>query len=449
MLESIAPGQGEELWNYLKTSSIMGLGNSDNDCNEDEEISPNTFSDNTLRNLIDAYNNAQSSKSRKEILSIFAQNFKRKQLKELIPGLTDFRIKEARKHCKEHGPGTAVPTAPVHRFFLSEDKVDHFLRFITSDMVSQDTAYGTSKMKLESGVELVIPKPIRKLIPARIIAQYLKICEESGFKPASTRTLFRILEVCPASTRKSLQGLDNYTADRSDAFENLQDVISKLYDGGIPDSKADRLRSMTLSCKRYLKPDYSTHVVNDSTSDISSASPDHCRFFALSDPKEEQLMQSCLHSHLLECDRCQELRNPFLSLEEEIGKISERCTMAGDDICDLRFLLDDSKDKIEQWKAHILRSVNQKKGKKEVLDKLAPTEALLVDDWAMKFLPLHFTEKSAEFYGKRGINWHVTAVIRKTPECSLSVEVFCPCLRQLRSGPDCSGFNYPEHAVHT
>ena len=113
VLESIAPGQGEELWNYLQNSSITGLGNSNNDCDEDEEISPNTFSGNTLRNLIDAYNNAQS---------------KRKQFKDLIPGLTHFRIKEARKHCKEHGPGTAVPTAPVHRFFLSEDKVDHFLR---------------------------------------------------------------------------------------------------------------------------------------------------------------------------------------------------------------------------------------------------------------------------------------------------------------------------------
>ena len=56
-------------------------------------------------------------------------------------------------------------------------------------MISQDTAYGTSKLKLESGVELVIPKPIRKLIQARIIAQYLTICDESGFKPASTRTL--------------------------------------------------------------------------------------------------------------------------------------------------------------------------------------------------------------------------------------------------------------------
>ena len=101
-------------------------------------------------------------------------------------------------------------------FFFSEMKVKHFLRFITNDVISQDAAYGTSRIKLDSqGGELLVPKQIRKLIPARIIAQYLKICEEIDFKPASPRTLLRILEVCPASTRNSLQGLDNYTADGS------------------------------------------------------------------------------------------------------------------------------------------------------------------------------------------------------------------------------------------
>ena len=129
----------DQCWNQLPLAKVKSF-----------EIT-NTFSDNTLRNLIADYNNAESSKSRKEILTIFAQNFKRKQLKDLIPGLTDFCTKEAMRHCKEHGPGTAVPTAPVHRFFFSEDKVDHFLRFITSDMISQDTAYSTSKLKLESG----------------------------------------------------------------------------------------------------------------------------------------------------------------------------------------------------------------------------------------------------------------------------------------------------------
>ena len=152
--------------------------------------------------------------------------------------MTDFRIKEARKHCIQHGQGVATPAAAIYRFSLSETKVEHFLSFITSDVISQDTAYGTSRIKLQSGEELLFPKPIRKLIPAKIIAQYLKICDETEYKPASDRTLLRLLEVCTASTRKSLQGLDNYTADGSEAFENLEEVIDKLYDAGMSDCEA-------------------------------------------------------------------------------------------------------------------------------------------------------------------------------------------------------------------
>ena len=406
----------------MKDSSIEGLSSNGNNPNEDGEVVPSTLSDSTLRNLVDAYDNAQSSNSRKEILSLFARNFKRSKLKELIPGLTDFRIKEARKHCIHHGPGAATPVAAIHRFFLSETKVEH-LTFITSDVISQDTAYGTSRIKLQSGEELLVPKPIRKLIPARIIAQYLKICDETEFKPASERTLLRILEVCPASTRKSFQGLDNYTADGSEAFEHLEEVIDKLYDAGMSDCEAQRLRSMTLSCKRYLKQDYSTHVVHDSTNDSPSVSPDHCRYFALSDPKKEEFRECCTHSHSIECDRCEELRHLFDSLDEAIGNVCEN-SMVSDEREELQFLLNDSKEKIEQWKSHIIRSVNQDEGKKDVLDGLAPNEVLFVQDWAMKFLPQHFREKSSEFYGKRGINWHVTAAIRKTEQSILTVEVF-------------------------
>ena len=43
-----------------------------------------------------------------EVLSLFARHYKRSKLKELVPGLADFFIKEARKHYSEHGPG--VPT---------------------------------------------------------------------------------------------------------------------------------------------------------------------------------------------------------------------------------------------------------------------------------------------------------------------------------------------------
>ena len=64
-------------------------------------------------------------------------------------------------------------------------------------------------------------------------------------------------------------------------------------------------------------------------------------------------------------------------------------------------------------------------GKKEVLDKLAPTEALLVDDWAMKFLPLHFREKSAEWYklARHSSDWKNATMLF----ISLFVHVFDSC----------------------
>ena len=69
----------------------------------------------------------------------------------------------------------------------------------------------------------------------------------------------------------------------------------------------------------------------------------------------------------------------------------------------LQFLLNDNKDKTEQWKSHILiRTVNQHEGEK-VYYQMCP----LIEDWAMKFLQLSFREKRSEFYGKCGIYWRV------------------------------------------
>lgn len=55
----------------------------------------------------------------------------------------------------------------------------------------------------------------------------------------------------------------------------------------------------------------------------------------------------------------------FDSLDETIGNVFNSSKVS-DEIADLPFLINDSKDKIEQWKSHILRSVNQDEGKNDV-----------------------------------------------------------------------------------
>ena len=73
-------------------------------------------------------------------------------------------------------------------------------------------------------------------------------------------------------------------------------------------------------------------------------------------------------------------------------------------------------DKIERWKAHILRAVHQDVAKDDILTNMTPEQALIIMDWAMKFIPLKYRETQGEWFGKKGLSWHVTAVITKPKE---------------------------------
>ena len=90
--------------------------------------------------------------------------------------------------------------------------------------------------------------------------------------------------------------------------------------------------------------------------------------------------------------------------------------------------------KINAWKAHLLRSINQDQARLDVLKNLTPTSALLILDWAMKFLPRKFRESQRDWFAKRGISWHITVAIRKSDEENIQmlcfVHVFRKCAQE-------------------
>ena len=78
---------------------------------------------------------------------------------------------------------------------------------------------------------------------------------------------------------------------------------------------------------------------------------------------------------------------------------------------DLMYDIEKSSNAIVQWKAHIMRSVNQESAKQDILTKLDQSSCLIVMDWATKFLQLRYREKQSDWYGKRGLSWHISSVI--------------------------------------
>ena len=55
--------------------------------------------------------------------------------------------------------------------------------------------------------------------------------------------------------------------------------------------------------------------------------------------------------------------------------------------------------------------MNQEQAKRDILPKLDQSTCLLVMDWAMKFLQLRYREKENDWYGKRGLSWHISSVV--------------------------------------
>ena len=206
-LSVLNPGQEEELWSTLRLERLVNKDSAG--ATRRRSFDPKSG---PIDVLVKSYNQAESWQTKRQILSLFANDFSRSQLMSTIPTLSKWRIDEARQHATKVGEGLPVPQEPIVRFRISPVQIDHFIDYIARPEMLQDVSFGTKVLKLDTGGSIVIPAVIRTMIPSRIIEQYSAYCKEQNFEPAGQRSLYRIIEVCGASMQKSLQGLDNTTA---------------------------------------------------------------------------------------------------------------------------------------------------------------------------------------------------------------------------------------------
>ena len=195
---------------------------------------------------------------------------------------------------------------PIHRIRLDPVKTDHFFDYISWTCFLQDVAYGTRKLKLDSGEQITIPNSIRTVIPSRIVRQYLAFCSESGFKPVGERTLSRILQVCQASQQKSLQGLDYVSTEGSEAFDVLEEAVETLEQNGVDGFWSKEMKANLKNGKRYLKNEHQAHIGGEETC------PDHCLY-----PSQPSFSLPCSHNHDAVWDRC-------LNLSNTLGQITKK-----------------------------------------------------------------------------------------------------------------------------
>ena len=255
-------------------------------------------------------------------------------------------------------------------------------------------SWGEMKLKFSDLHTEEVAPVLRKNIPSHIIHLYYTYCiseKPQNFKPLSYTTLWKILQECPATTRKSLSGLDDIMADGLSGFVTLQKAVDTLQDNGVSVDTCKNYKTKLDEAKQYLKGQYSIDV-----SANSSTCADHCRAFALSDPKDPKLRKVCDHSHDRVCVQCESMKLLFDDLENEASSLCDENTSK-----EVQYDLSLGIEQIQEWKRHILRSSQQQLGKDEILKSLTNEKALLITDWGMKCLPQEYLGKSKNWYGKK------------------------------------------------
>ena len=71
----------------------------------------------------------------------------------------------------------------------------------------------------------------------------------------SKSTLLRVLDACSASVRKSLQGLDNFYAQGSNAFDDLCETVDRIAELAESQAWAKKTKQTLRDAKQYLRAD--------------------------------------------------------------------------------------------------------------------------------------------------------------------------------------------------
>ena len=134
-------------------------------------------------------------------------------------GCSKYKIDQARKF-NSLNTGIKLPqTNPKIRIYMDIGKAEHFLDFLFSSGILQDIAYGTTRVKFQSGEEQRITHAVITSKFSHIIAFYKQYCDSTKYSPLFDSSLMRILYGINPSQQKCLAGLDDVTAAAMTGFE--------------------------------------------------------------------------------------------------------------------------------------------------------------------------------------------------------------------------------------
>ena len=132
--------------------------------------------------------------------------------------------------------------------------------------------------------------------------------------------------------------------------------------------------------------------------------------YAMSDTSDSSFRGKCQHINEEHCSECDGLTSTSDDIHEFVEQASFLLKDGKDEAL---YLAQHSKEMIQAWRTHQLCTVRQDQSRLEILQNLNIESVFITPHWAMKFLPRKYRESQSDWFGRRGISWHVSVVVRR------------------------------------
>ena len=125
---------------------------------------------------------------------------------EMFPGTSRHQFDRGKKHASMGLSGVPIEPGKYFCVKVTDEQINHFMDFIQFSGLFQDVASGTRTVKLSSNRKIPMPNVIRIVHKAGVIRLFEGACDKDGYNRengrASTRTLWNIINNCPANQRR-------------------------------------------------------------------------------------------------------------------------------------------------------------------------------------------------------------------------------------------------------
>jgi hypothetical protein len=311
----IAPGQAEELIEMAGLGDVIGKQSSSSQPMAEDRMIPY---------LIDVYKALEEKQypfiERVRLLSILPEDLSNRQIIKasgcskyvqnngtcsvtgygtLDSSLTVLLFSHAIKAARSLRRITTTPThhenpEPIVRNRINPRLTDHFLSWLLETGLLGSVAWGTTKITLDHGHEVIIPKQVLQAKKSHTIHQYKIHWEEMWIKPLSDRTLHYLLDGIGATEQHSISGVDDFVKEAHEGWRTLEELVQSL-----STSKTEKaaILSMIEMSRLYLKSTYVNHCAQQPV----STSTTHCCVYALSQHNSPFYSEECDHDHQNSC----------------------------------------------------------------------------------------------------------------------------------------------------